>query len=53
MRTLACAAALALTLGATAAQGALFEPAGNQVLFGMWFDPADRTFTFSLALSVC
>ncbi|GAA6010200.1 hypothetical protein JCM10207_005663 [Rhodosporidiobolus poonsookiae] len=37
-----CAAGAALCcLGVTAVQAAQFEPPGDQILLGMWFDPAD------------
>ncbi|GAA5899065.1 hypothetical protein JCM6882_004606 [Rhodosporidiobolus microsporus] len=37
----AAAALAAVALGATAVNAAMFEPPEGQILFGMWFDPAD------------
>ncbi|GAA5836199.1 hypothetical protein JCM11251_007392 [Rhodosporidiobolus azoricus] len=45
MKTAAVAAVAAVAaLGATAVNAAPFEPPDGQVLFGMWFDPADPYF---------
>ncbi|GAA5975084.1 hypothetical protein JCM11641_000025 [Rhodosporidiobolus odoratus] len=49
--TLVAAAALASVALPQVAQAALYEPAGDQVMLGMWFDPADPYYDTPAAIN--
>ncbi|BGP12272.1 hypothetical protein JCM10213_000033 [Rhodosporidiobolus nylandii] len=50
-RALAAVALLAATAAVPAAVAAPFEPPGNQVMLGMWFDPADPYYDTPAAIN--